>query len=311
MKKTIKVAGVQMHSYKGKFKANQVRALEWIKKAVDGGAELVFLPELVSCGYIPNKEIWAYAEKGNGETLTFLKEVSQKYNIYLGAGLLEIINGEYRNTYVITGPNGEFVGRAEKNNGEAYVFKRGNGLHVIETSFGKIGIGICADNHYTEFVKEISKQDIQLLIMPHASPIPFKESNSIKKEDVLRARQDMQEFPKLIAKLISVPTVFVNQIGELYKMVGIFGKMLDPDCFKLGGNSSIAMPNGNVLSSLEDEEGIVMSEIDISQTAQYNENVPNHHGWVQEGSGVLRRVILPLDILIGKIYYNLKKPQIK
>jgi len=56
------------------------------------------LPELFSCGYIPNKEIWAYAEKDDGITLTFLKSVARQFGIYLGAGLLEIIHGEYRNT---------------------------------------------------------------------------------------------------------------------------------------------------------------------------------------------------------------------
>lgn len=309
MKKTIKIAGIQMHANKGQFKQNQDQAVKWIKEAVSRGAEMVILPELFSCGYIPNKEIWAYAEKDDDITLTFLKNVARQFGIYLGAGLLEIIHGEYRNTYVMAGPGGDIIGRAEKNNGEAYVFKRGNGLHVIETSFGKIGVGICADNHYTEFVKDISKEDIKLLIMPHASSLPFRESKTVKKEDIGRAKKDMQGFPSLIAKLINVPTVFVNQIGELYEMVGIFGKIMNPTCFSLGGNSRIALPNGRVLSSLENEEGIIIADVDLSYKTIRNDHVPNHQGWVQEGPKLLRRVILPLDIMIGKVYYHIKKPQ--
>ena len=54
---TIRVAVVQVESRPGQIAANQAQALPFIETAVSQGAQLVILPELFACGYIPNSTV--------------------------------------------------------------------------------------------------------------------------------------------------------------------------------------------------------------------------------------------------------------
>jgi len=307
MRKNIKIAAIQMHSKKGEFELNRRKAEKYIIQSAERGADLVLLPELFSCGYVPNKETWNFSECSGGSTEMFLKEMSEKYDICIGAGLLEKKNGHYFNGYLVTNSKGEVICNAIKNNAESYVFKGTNYLNVFETEFGRIGIGVCADNHYTDFIQRMQRERINILLMPHALPMPYGESTAIKKSDVEKLRADVIVFPKLISDILGIPVVFINQIGEFYPMAGIFGKLLNPEVYRIGGYSKIVSESGKVLDEIADEEGVIVGEVNLTSTSNELRKVPNYQGWVQEGSFLLRRIILPLDVFMGKIYYMFRR----
>ncbi|MBN2007074.1 MAG: hypothetical protein JXA21_27230 [Anaerolineae bacterium] len=57
---TVHIAVVQVESQPGQIAANHAHALPFVETAVAQGAQLVVLPELFSCGYIPNPNIWQH-----------------------------------------------------------------------------------------------------------------------------------------------------------------------------------------------------------------------------------------------------------
>jgi len=74
---------------------------------------------------------------------------------------------------VLANPLGEVSGRVRKQSPaiwEAYFFKGELGSHAIETTFGKIGVGICFDNQTADVAAILSRQSVDLVLMPHSYP---------------------------------------------------------------------------------------------------------------------------------------------
>jgi predicted amidohydrolase len=71
--RTIRVAAVQVESRPGQIAANHAHVMPFIETAVSQGAQLVILPELFACGYIPNPTVWRYGESLAGQTVQWLR----------------------------------------------------------------------------------------------------------------------------------------------------------------------------------------------------------------------------------------------
>ena len=305
------VAAIQIESIHGEIEINLEKAVKYVTQASKKNAKLVILPELFSCGYIPNPNIWNYGESNQSMTINWARNLSKELNIYLGVGLVEIIEKEYLNTFIITNPEGNIEGRIQKDNAESYCFKRGKGLHIIESNIGKIGVGICADNHYTKFVKMMQEEKIDILLMPHAWPSPVKASKGVSTNDIKKTEEEIKQFPIMVANLLGIPSIFINQIGEIAPMAGILGKIMDPEIFKLKGYSRIIDLDGKVKSELNDEAGIAIAKVIIDPALKKKLEMPSFNGWLQPGSKTIRKIIIPLDIFFGSLYYKMSKKRKK
>lgn len=304
--RTVKVAAVQMESACGQVQTNLAHAVPMIEKAARDGAQLIVLPELAATGYILSKELWDAAETMDGPTVRWLGETSRKLRVYLGAGFAETDGKDIYNTYVLTGPDGKVAGRVRKRNAEAFNFKRVKSeSHVIETELGRIGIGICADNQFVFLLRLMQERSADMVLMPHAWPGPWKTSKLVKEDDIEITRRKVRDLPLLYAGLLGVPAVFVNQVGEFGGMPGILGKFMDPDVFRLQGLSRIIDADGAVKGELGDGEGVLLADVTLDPARKVRVEPENHGGWLLPGLAVVRKVIIPLDIGLGKLRYAL------
>ncbi|WP_204404574.1 carbon-nitrogen hydrolase family protein [Alkaliphilus hydrothermalis] len=57
-----------------------------IRQVANEGAKPVALPELSSCGYIPNQTIWEDGELKNGDTATRAGLLAKELGIFVGVG---------------------------------------------------------------------------------------------------------------------------------------------------------------------------------------------------------------------------------
>ena len=121
--------------------------------------------------------------------------------------------------------------------------------------------------------------------------------------EILQINKELRNFPVTIAKALGVPSVFVNQIGDMPQMPGILGKLMKPEVFKLQGYSKIINNDGTVLSELDSSEGILFCEIQLNSSLSKSK-VPNYDGWTHKGSKLLRKLIIPLDIWRGERKYK-------
>ena len=307
--RTLRVAAVQMKSEKGRRDENLKRAMPWLEQAVRDGAQLVVLPEMAASGYFIEKGMWDAAESVNGPTVAWLTGTSKKLGIYLGIGLEEAEGEDFYNTYVIASPDGKVAGKIRKKHTEYSIFRESHDPRVIDTEIGRIGIGICADNHYVDMPLEMQEKSIDLLLMPHAWPIPFRAAGLVKAEDVLEQLENVKGYAQLFSRMLGVPSVFVNAVGPIgpERWEGILGRLMDPTIYRNAGYSTITDPDTSVLGQLgPEEEGVIVADVTLDQSLKVQMAPVSYGGWLHPGDPVFRKVVLPVEVCVAKLKYAIR-----
>ena len=299
----ISLAAVQARSQPGQVAVNLEHAEPLVERAAAQGAQLVVLPELFSCGYVPNRAVWDCAEPRNGPTSRWLAATAGRLGICLGAGGAETDGTDFFNLFILAGPDGQVAGRAYKTNAEASVFRRGRSEHLVITPAGRVGIGICADNQFAVQLRLMHEQRADLILMPHAWPTPARAAGLVSQADVAAQQRRMIDLPVLYARSLGVPVVFVNQVGPLLPVGGLLGRLMDPRIWRLRGQSRIVDSDGSVLGQLGDEEGVLTVQAVMDPARRRFDVPPSFSGWLQPGAWGARHLIIPADIAIGRLSY--------
>ena len=300
--RTIRVAAVQMISENCCITDNLAHATTWIEKASKDGAELVLLPEFMPTGYLLSEGIWEAAEPKEGLTVTWLKDNSRRLGIWLGTSFLEAEGVDFFNTFVLTNPHGDISGRIRKRSPalwEAYFFRGESGSNAIDTALGKVGVGICFDNQKADVAATMSRQSVDLVLMPHSYPVPAESSGLFGKERMVR---NLQMIPTLYASLLGVPVVLANKCGPWESPIPgpPFGKMQDR---YFPGLSSIVDSDGSVKTCLEDGEGVIVADVIMDPTRK-RQAIPPHYGrYILPGPP--QRIVVRLIESMGRIRYGL------
>jgi len=271
--KTIRVAAVQMDCIPTEVDNNLKHAEELILEAVQQGANLVLLPELMPSGYMATEAIWDYAETMDGKSVQWLKDTAKTHAIYLGFSFLEADGEDFFNAFVLANPAGELDGRVRKTppaSIEANFYKAGNEPHVIETEIGRIGVGICYENLLYERICELTELDVDLVLSPAAAgrAKPFISG------DVRRFEEMLIRGRNLYSDVLEVSCVVANRIGPLEtELPGMLPYLKS----SFPGLSSIIDANGTVLAELGEEDAVIVSEIKMSQS-QKKRVTPKRYG---------------------------------
>lgn len=158
---------------------------------------LVVLPENF-LGYPQDeKEVEAHA-KGikKFNIIEKFAQLSRKYNLYLVAGtIVQKLSNKYFITSIVF-YNGKIIGAYQKNHlfkaqlptkafDEGKYFTPGDKLCIIDTTFGRIAIGICFDIRFAKMFVELKKHKVDIICLPAA----FSYLTGVKHwEILLRAR---------------------------------------------------------------------------------------------------------------------------
>lgn len=257
----LKVAGVQVQSRNLDIEGNLRRAEPLVAAAVHRGAQLVLCPELLAAGYIYHQSIWDAAEPCGGPTEAWLARIARQHRIYIGASYLEANGDDFFNTFTLMTPGGAVAGRVRKESlpgFEGCFFRSCSGPKVIETEFGRVGVGICHDNNTARFMRRVSQDRVDLLLMPHSGP-------SIAMGPLVlvgdHARQLLRGLASFYAEAFGVPTVMANKAAGEDSWSPVPWVPLVQLRFHFLGQSTIASAGGNVCDQLNEEEGVVVAEV--------------------------------------------------
>jgi len=250
--RTLRIAVVQMSSVDHDIDANLRRATALATQAAGQGAQFVLFPELMATGSYLAADTWNSAEPSRGKSVQWLKATSRRLHVWMGTGFLEAAGSDFYDTFVLTSPAGDEAGRVRKQipaGPEAYFFRGDVGSHVISTSIGKIGVGICAENYYCFAASQFLDESVDFVIMPHASP-------DMSKSGGLRSPPGTHLASWYAGKL-GVPVAMVNKVGRSYKpppdeIDGVFP-----------GRSAIVDSDASVLQSMDDTEGIGVADVTL------------------------------------------------
>ncbi len=170
----VRVAAIQFEHANGNKGKNLETIQRFVMEAARENVQVIAFPECCITGYwflrsLSEQELLELAEPAfSGPSSLFLMELSQKYNMTIGAGLLEEDGGKMYNTYIIAMPNGEFRKHRKIHAFESDFIHEGDSLTVFDTPHGcKVGILICYDNNIIENVRMTALLGAQIILAPH------------------------------------------------------------------------------------------------------------------------------------------------
>jgi len=170
---SLTVAAVSMNSPLGQEQEVCAAIERYCRRAVDDGAELVLLPELVIHGHCA-PDTWELAEAvPDGPSTRWLLDLAAKLNIVICAGLSEKENDLVFNTQVLVGPQG-YIGKQRKlhmSRDEHLYYQGGRELPVFDIGKCRVGMIICYDNQFPEPARILALRGAEVLLMPHAARV--------------------------------------------------------------------------------------------------------------------------------------------
>ncbi len=150
-----------------------------VTEAADNEADIVCLPEMWNCPY-SNRAFEDFKEPEQGETWSFMSRLAAENNIYLIGGSVPEADGDkIYNTCFVFNPIGRQIAKHRKvhlfdidiEGGQRFcesdTLSAGDTVTVFDTMFGRIGVIICFDIRFADFVRrEAIDEGAQMIFMP-------------------------------------------------------------------------------------------------------------------------------------------------
>jgi 5-aminopentanamidase len=190
------VAACQLALSVGDLAGNRATAAAAVAEAAGQGADLVVLPELCDSGYVFSgaEEARALAAPAAGSaTLREWQELSRQHATVIVGGFCELGgDGLLYNSAAVVGADGVLAvyRKAHLWDAEKLVFTPGGGSPpVVDLPFGRVGLMICYDLEFPEWVRLPVLDGADLVAAPvnwPAAPVPAGERPS----EVVKAQAD-------------------------------------------------------------------------------------------------------------------------
>jgi N-carbamoylputrescine amidase len=269
----VRVAAVQVASKDGESSWNLEHAERFVAEAAGRGAELVLCPEFLAAGYVYDESIWMSGEPREGPTERWLRRLAKEHGIHIGATYLEADGDDFFNTFALAAPDGSVAGRVRKESlpaFEGWYFKSCAQPKVIETQLGKIGVGICQDNHTARFFRRVMGDEPDLLLMPHSAPcVPLGAAIM---------RRNLAEIGPFYAREFGIPSVVVNKAATRSR-TPIPGIPVLRMRFDFPGMSTISDSDGRVVEHLPDCEGVIVADVLLDPARKRHPEEPRGFYW--------------------------------
>jgi predicted amidohydrolase len=198
----------------GEPERNLERAAKLIRQAKTESCDLVLLPETLDLAWT-HPSAFTESQPIPGRFSDFFCQIASELKIWLCLGLTEKKDERIYNAAILINDKGKIVQVYHKINlleVEFPFYEPGKMLSVVETSFGNIGINICADNyiHSIHNAHMLARMGAQLIL----SPSSWTVDHSITEEmDPYRDKwiKPLQE----IATQYDIPFISVTSVGYI------------------------------------------------------------------------------------------------
>ncbi len=173
---TTRVACAQIPLSIGDIARNSETGRSAIEAAARDGAQIVVLPELASSGYVfaDRAELSSLAETRDGPSIALWLILADALGLTIVAGFPEAAGDAIYNSVAVVDPTGlrGVYRKAHLWDSENAVFDRGDDLPlVVDTEHGRIGVMICYDIEFPEWVRAVALSGADLLCAPVNWPL--------------------------------------------------------------------------------------------------------------------------------------------
>ena len=251
----MKIALVQQHATDN-VNNNIDRGVENFRRAAESGAEIIAFAELAFLPFLPQfpagPDASKWAESIPGRTTQIFSELAKEYGVVCVLNLFEsdgertfdaspVIDidgsllGVTRMAHIMEGPGFHERGYYAPGENEQFVYT---------TKKGHIGVAICYDRHFPEYMRKLALEGAELVIVPQAGAVG--------------------EWPEGVFEAELQVAAFQN--GYFAALVNRVGK---EDVVHFSGESYVVDPFGRVLAQAgQGEDAILFAECDLTKITE-------------------------------------------
>ena len=270
-------------------KDNIDKAVNIIESAAKKGANVVLIQELFETQYFckdQKEELFELAKPfEDNPTIHLMSKVAKDNNVVLPISFFEKANKAHFNTIAMIDSDGTIMGKYRKSHipdgpgyQEKFYFNPGNtGFKVWDTTFCKVGVGICWDQWSSEAAKIMALKGAEVILYPTAIGGEPDNNDDFDSSDMWQRAMIGH------AAVNQVPIVASNRIGseEGYEISNFFY-----------GRSFITDFTGEIKAEgSRDKEEILIAKIDLDEA----EGFRNSWGIFRDRRPDLYRALLDLD----------------
>jgi N-carbamoylputrescine amidase len=234
--------------------ANRADSVALMEEAAAAGAQVIVFPELAHSPFFPQKRGCAaakgYAEPIPGPTTGLLCVKARELSLVTVFNLYEIdAQGRCYDSSPVIDADGRLLGATRMVHitdfagfhEREYYHPGDRGPAVYETRAGRIGVAICYDRHFPEYMRALGLAGAQLVVIPQAGVVG--------------------EWP---------PGVFEGEVQVAAFQNGYFAALCNrvgpEDNLTFAGESFVANPEGRVIfRAPTGEPGLFLADCDLAQ----------------------------------------------
>jgi predicted amidohydrolase len=247
----MRLALIQQHATSNKSE-NIKRGIKSFIKAAENGAQLIAFAELAFDPFYPQYhakgDVKRFAETVPGPTTEIFSGLAKEYGVVT---VLNIFERDGENTYdasPVYDSDGSYLGKTRMVHIPDYeyfherdYYKPGNlGTPVFKTAIGKVGIAICYDRHFPEYMRALAMEGAELVVIPQAGATGEWTTGLYEAEMQVSAFQN------------GYYTALCNRVGK-------------EDNLNFSGESFVCSPSGKIRASAKTGvDDILYCDIDLS-----------------------------------------------
>jgi len=249
----MKIALIQQHA-SGDKRENFVRGVESTRKAAAAGAKVICFAELAFEPFYPQVPAGdgfaELAETIPGPMTDRFAELAAELGVVIVLNLFERDGDKTYDSSPVIDADGTLLGvtrmihitEYECFHEQGYYSPGDNGAPVYDTKFGKIGVAICYDRHYPEYMRAMAVAGAELVVVPQAGSVGEWPDGLYEAELRVAAFQN------------GYFTALCNRVGAEEKLT-------------FAGESFVCDPMGNVVARAEQgTDEVLLCDVDLQKT---------------------------------------------
>lgn len=250
----MKIALIQQACTEDKFE-NLKRGIQASREAAKAGAKVICFPELAFEPFYPQYDNPSnpnkLAEPIPGPITEAFSELAAEFEVVVILNLYELDRDKAYDSSPVINTDGSIMGTTRMVHitdyacfhEQKYYAPGDHGAPVYDTPFGKIGVAICYDRHYPEYMRALALAGAEIVFIPQAGTVG-EWPDGLYESEVRTAAFQNGYFAALC-----------NRVGKEPKLT-------------FAGESFVSDPSGEIIArAAEGEEEILYCNLDLSKVA--------------------------------------------
>jgi N-carbamoylputrescine amidase len=251
----MKIALVQQRATEDK-EANRRRGLEAVESAAARGAQIICFAELAFDPFYPQEKadpsMRDLAEPVPGETTDMFSKKAAELGVALVLNLFERDGDHTYDTSPVIDADGSLLGKTRmvhiteypRFHEQGYYTPGDLGAPVYDTAAGRIGVAICYDRHYPEYMRALALNGARIVFVPQAGAVGEWPEGLYEAEMRVAAFQN------------GYFTALCNRVGPEPKLT-------------FAGESFVCDPAGRVIARAgQGTEEILLCDVNLAEAAE-------------------------------------------